>query len=82
MHFVISMSAKDLEKAEEQGLTEFFELTSKINTSNMICFNFEGKIQKYKSAEEIIDEFYPKWLALYQKRKASRLRSVCKADAQ
>lgn len=71
IHFVISMAAKDLEKAEEQGLTEFFKLTSKINTSNMMAFNFEGKIQKYVSPEEIIEEFYPQRLAYYQKRKAS-----------
>lgn len=69
IHFVISMAAKDLEKAEEQGLTEFFKLTSKINTSNMMAFNFEGKIQKYASPEEIIEEFYPQRLAYYQKRK-------------
>jgi DNA gyrase/topoisomerase IV subunit A len=70
VHFVINLAAKDVEKAEEQGLTEFFKLTSKINTSNMICFDFEGKIKKYSSPEEIIDEFYPKRLAYYQKRKA------------
>ncbi|KAH7884005.1 DNA topoisomerase [Phlebopus sp. FC_14] len=72
VHFVITMAAKDFEKAEEQGLTEFFKLTTKINTSNMICFNFEGKIQKYQSPEEIIEEFYPQRLAYYQKRKARK----------
>lgn len=69
VHFVVTMTAKDLEKAEQQGLIEFFKLTSKVNTGNMICFNFEGKIQKYDSPEEIIEEFYPKRLAYYQKRK-------------
>ncbi|KAH9963556.1 DNA topoisomerase [Russula dissimulans] len=69
VHFVVNMAAKDVEKAEEQGLTEFFKLTSKINTSNMICFDLEGKIKKYNSPEEIIDDFYPKRLAYYQKRK-------------
>jgi DNA topoisomerase II len=75
VHFVVSM-AKDIEKTGEQGLTEFFKLTSKINTSNMICFDFEGKIKKYNSPEEIIDEFYPKRLAYYQKRKASMLSTL------
>lgn len=70
MHFVVSMVAKELEKAEEQGLIEYFKLTNKLNTSNMICFDFDGKIKKYSSPEEIIDEFYPKRLAQYQKRKA------------
>ncbi|THH17199.1 hypothetical protein EW146_g3569 [Bondarzewia mesenterica] len=69
VHFVINMSAKDLQKAEEQGLTEFFKLTGKINTSNMMCFDFDGKIKKYQSPEEIIEEFYPKRLAYYQMRK-------------
>ena len=65
------MSKADLDKAEEGGLLEFFKLTGKLSTSNMICFGFDGKIKKYASAEEIIEEFYPKRLALYQKRKVS-----------
>ncbi|KAF9056399.1 DNA topoisomerase [Panaeolus papilionaceus] len=69
VHFVVTMSAKDLEKAEEQGLLEFFKLTTKINTSNMICFDFEGKIKRYDSPEEILEDFYPVRLAYYQKRK-------------
>jgi DNA topoisomerase-2 len=63
------MAAKDVEKAEQQGLVEFFKLTSKINTGNMMCFDFDGKIKKYNSPEEIIEEFYPMRLAYYQKRK-------------
>jgi DNA topoisomerase-2 len=65
------MAAKDVEKAEEQGLTEFFKLTNKLNTSNMICFDFEGKIKKYNSPEEIIEEFYPKrWYTIRNARHA------------
>jgi len=71
VHFVVTMNAKDLEKAEELGLLEFFKLTSKINTSNMICFDFEGKIKRYDSPEEILEDFYPVRLAYYQKRKVS-----------
>lgn len=71
MHFVVTMGAKELEKAEQQGLLEFFKLTSKIHTSNMICFDFEGKIKKYDSAQEILEDFYPMRLAYYQKRKVS-----------
>jgi DNA topoisomerase-2 len=63
------MTAKDVEKAEEKGLVEFFKLTTKINTSNMICFDFDGKIKRYGSAEEILEDFYPMRLAYYQKRK-------------
>ncbi|KAF7306385.1 DNA topoisomerase 2 [Mycena indigotica] len=69
VHFTVSMDAKQLEKAEEKGLLEFFKLTSKITTSNMMCFDFDGKIKKYNSPEEILEDFYPMRLAYYQKRK-------------
>lgn len=69
VHFVVTLDEKGMEKAEAQGLHEFFKLTGKINTSNMMCFDFDGKIKKYNSPEEIIEEFYPIRLAWYQKRK-------------
>jgi DNA gyrase/topoisomerase IV subunit A len=69
VHILVTMAPKELEKAEAQGLAEFFKLTSKINTSNMICFDLEGKIKKYKSPEAIIEDFFPARLAYYQKRK-------------
>ncbi|KAJ7662018.1 DNA topoisomerase [Mycena polygramma] len=72
VHFVITMDAKQLEKAEEKGLTEF----SKIQTSNMICLDFDGKIKKYNSPEEITEDFYPIRLAYYQKRKAATLQDA------
>lgn len=63
------MTANGLVEAEKKGLIEFFKLTGKVNTSNMMCFDSEGKIKKYNSPEEIIEEFYPVRLAYYQKRK-------------
>lgn len=63
------MTANGLVEAEKKGLTEFFKLTGKVNTSNMMCFDAEFKIKKYNSPEEIIEEFYPIRLAYYQKRK-------------
>ncbi|KAF9258616.1 DNA topoisomerase II [Marasmius fiardii PR-910] len=79
VHFVIQMDPKELIKAEEKGLIEYFKLTSKITTSNMICFDFDGKIRKYDSPEEMLEEFYPKRLEYYQKRKdflASELQNA------
>jgi len=83
VHFVVTMSAKGMAKAEAQGLVEFFKLSKPMSTTNMICFNFEGKIAKYRAPEEIVEEFYPKRLAYYQKRKvrlASFLRSKKSAN--
>ena len=38
-----------------------------------LCFDFDGKIKKYNTPEEIIEDFYPKRLAFYQKRKVRGL---------
>lgn len=65
------MGAKDLEKAEEQGLVEFFKLTTKMSTTNMICFDLDGKIKRYASPESMLEDFYPVRLAYYQKRKVA-----------
>lgn len=65
------MTEKELEVAEAKGLTEYFKLTTKITTSNMIAFDAEGRIKKYDSPEHIIEEFYSLRLAYYQKRKVS-----------
>ncbi|KAI0641129.1 type II DNA topoisomerase [Trametes meyenii] len=69
VHFVITMNEEQMEKAEKQGFHEFFKLTTKLSTANMVCFDFDGKIKKYNSPEEILEDFYPKRLAYYQKRK-------------
>jgi DNA topoisomerase-2 len=69
VHFEISIADKDLEKAEGEGLEKFFKLVGQISTSNMICFDMNGKIRKYKSPEEILEEFYTLRLSYYQKRK-------------
>lgn len=68
---MVTMTANGLAEAEKKGLIEFFKLTGRVNTGNMMCFNAEGKIKKYSSPEEIVEEFYPVRLAYYQKRKVS-----------
>ncbi|KIY45300.1 type II DNA topoisomerase [Fistulina hepatica ATCC 64428] len=69
VHFVVTMTPKELQKAEEQGFVEYFKLTTKISTLNMMAFDFDGRIKKYESPEELLAEFYPARLAFYQKRK-------------
>ena len=72
VHFVIHMSEKNLKSAEEEGLDKRFKMATTINTSNMVCFDLNGKIRKYASAEEILSEFYHKRLEFYGLRKVSR----------
>lgn len=63
------MNPKDMKIAEEQGFVDYFKLRSKLSTGNMICFDLDGKIKKYDTPEGMLEDFYPKRLAYYQKRK-------------
>lgn len=69
VNFLVTMSEKDVARAEAEGLEKFFKLTTSINCTNMICFDSNGKIRKYESPEEILEDFYPLRLQYYQKRK-------------
>ncbi|KAG8741551.1 DNA topoisomerase 2 [Ceratobasidium sp. 414] len=69
VHFELILADKDVAKAEAEGLEKFFKLVGQISTSNMICFDVNGKIKKYRTPEEILEEFYPLRLSYYQKRK-------------
>jgi DNA topoisomerase-2 len=54
---------------EDIDLIEFFNLSSKLNLTNMHLFDANNKIKKYNSVYEIIDEFYDNRLPYYKKRK-------------
>ena len=69
------MNIQDLDKIEAEGLENYFKLTSKLSTSNMICFDPDGKIKKYDTAESIIEEFFHVRLYYYQRRKVSDFTS-------
>lgn len=49
-----------------------------MTTGNMVCFDLNGKIKKYASAEEILSDFYHKRLEYYGLRKVGP--SVDRAD--
>lgn len=69
VHFRLHMRDEGMKKAEAEGFEKFFKLTTTLSTSNMVCFDLEGKIRKYSSPEEILGDFYPKRLEYYALRK-------------
>ena len=75
IHFIVTMSAENVNKAMETGLEQQFKLTSSLATSNMMCFDPDGAIKKYTSPEEILEDFYAVRFKHYQKRK------VCHSSA-
>lgn len=65
------MTEKDMQAAEADGLEKKFKMNTTMTTGNMVCFDLNGKIKKYKSAEEILADFYHKRLEFYGLRKVS-----------
>ena len=63
------MTEANLRAAEQEGLEKRFKMTSNMSTSNMVCFDLNGKIRKYSSPEEILIDFYHKRLEFYGLRK-------------
>merc|ERR1740123_1590875 len=69
VHFSLKMTPEELAKAKEAGIEEGFKLKSSIAETNMVLFNSEGKIHKYKSPLEIMEEFADVRLQQYGVRK-------------
>eukprot|EP00401_Gymnodinium_catenatum_P071523 CAMPEP_0117485866 /NCGR_PEP_ID=MMETSP0784-20121206/15183_1 /TAXON_ID=39447 /ORGANISM="" /LENGTH=1224 /DNA_ID=CAMNT_0005280461 /DNA_START=53 /DNA_END=3727 /DNA_ORIENTATION=- len=69
VHFALKMTPETLATAKEQGMEHVFKLWGSIAETNMVLFDSEGRINKYKSALEILEEFAWVRLDYYGKRK-------------
>jgi len=67
----IELTPKQMQKAESDGFEKIFKLTSSITLSNMMCFDASGKLVKYESPKDILNEFYNVRIQFYVKRKVS-----------
>lgn len=69
MHFIISLTEKGKEAIKKEGIEKVFKLAGNLSITNMVCFDPLGKIKKYSTPEQILDDFFDVRLAYYQKRK-------------
>jgi DNA topoisomerase-2 len=76
VHFVIKMDDKHMKNAVDKGFEETFKLTKSMATSNLVAFDAEGRIHKYESVLDIMEEFYIVRLKFYEKRKVSASRQA------
>jgi DNA topoisomerase-2 len=76
VHFVVTLSEANMAAAEKEGLETKFKLVSQISTTNMVCFDREGRIRKYTSVNDILKEFCDVRKEFYQKRKAHLLQQM------
>ncbi|KAK0638045.1 DNA topoisomerase 2 [Lasiodiplodia hormozganensis] len=74
VRFVIKMSdQKTMATALEMGLEERFKLYKTMATTNLVAFDHEGRIHKYATELDILEEFYIHRLKYYEKRKQNLL---------
>jgi DNA topoisomerase-2 len=69
VHLTVTLTAEGKAAVRKEGVEKALKLTSSLATSNMVCFDVNGKIKKYVSPEEIINDFYDVRLSYYMKRK-------------
>ncbi|OMH85453.1 DNA topoisomerase 2 [Zancudomyces culisetae] len=74
--FVLTLTDAQMQAALKEGLESRFKLSASISTSNMVCFDREGRIKKYPSPEAILTEFYPLRLRYYQLRKDALVQQM------
>jgi DNA topoisomerase-2 len=69
----VDLTADGKAAIEKEGIEKVFKTQTQLSSSNMVCFDSQGKIKKYNTPEDILQEFYDIRLTYYQKRK---VRSV------
>lgn len=67
--FVVTLTEENMREAELVGLEKKFKLVSSLSTSNIVCFDSEGRIQRYSNIESILTSFYDVRRQWYSKRK-------------
>lgn len=71
VHFVVRMDGNKLKDAaqSEGGIDGAMRLKASINETNMVLFDADGKIHKYKTPKDIMLEFAKLRLKMYDVRK-------------
>ena len=77
VHFIIKMEEKKMEQ-DVQKLAELFKLSKPLATSNLVAFDQHGRIHKYATPLDMMEEFYQVRLGMYHKRKQYMLDQMNK----
>mmetsp|Transcript_42533 Transcript_42533/g.77927 ORF Transcript_42533/g.77927 Transcript_42533/m.77927 type:complete len:1238 (-) Transcript_42533:257-3970(-) len=68
-HFILKMTGHELKTVKSEGIENFFKLKTNIAETNMVLFDSDGRIKRYKNVVEIMYEFAKIRLKMYDKRK-------------
>jgi len=72
VHFSLRVSDEEMKRIQSKeggGVDQQFKLTGSINETNMVLFDSQGKIQKYKNPGQIVEEFATVRMKYYKIRK-------------
>jgi DNA topoisomerase-2 len=75
VNFIIKLDEKKMRENEDK-LEELFKLAKTMTTTNLVAFDAHGRIQKYATPLDIMEEFYHIRLQAYHKRKAFLLSDM------
>ncbi|KAG9675329.1 type II DNA topoisomerase, partial [Aureobasidium melanogenum] len=78
VHFIITLDDKGMKVALDKGLEDQFKLSRTMATTNLVAFDGQGRIHKYETPLDIMEEFYHIRLAFYEKRKQYLLNEMQK----
>ncbi|KAI4845057.1 type II DNA topoisomerase [Aureobasidium sp. EXF-8845] len=76
VHFIITLDDKGMKVALDKGLEDQFKLSRTMATTNLVAFDGQGRIHKYETPLDIMEEFYHIRLAFYEKRKQYLLNEM------
>ncbi|KAI4988049.1 hypothetical protein ZWY2020_029679 [Hordeum vulgare] len=76
VEFEVILREQNMHIAKKEGLQNKFNLKTTIGTSNMHLSDSDGKIQKYDTPEDILQEFFKLRLEYYSRRKAVMLKNI------
>ena len=78
VHFIIKMEPKAMQIGIDKGFEDQFKLSKTMATTNLVAFDAQGRIHKYATVLDILEEFYHVRLDFYNKRKAHKLGEMQK----
>ncbi|KAM0844041.1 hypothetical protein ACQ4PT_057322 [Festuca glaucescens] len=77
IEFELTLDEKNMQIVMQEGMEKKLNLITTVGTTNMRLFDRTGLIiRKYKTPEEILEEFFDLRLEYYEKRKKMQLESL------
>lgn len=70
VHFVVKVSEAQMSALEKEGFEKSLKMRTSFTTNNMVFFDESGKIKRYETEREILEDFAKLRLQFYKNRKA------------